>query len=56
MLHPGGSKMKVRYRGDWDENQLRNPPDDEFKEVLRLETGRCYVPIDLPPAGMMILG
>jgi glycosidase len=56
VLHPGGSKMKIRYRGDWDDNQLRNPPEDEFKEVLRLETGRCYVSIELPPAGMMILG
>jgi glycosidase len=54
-LHPCGSNLRVLYRGDWPDEQLRSPPTDETVEVQSLEDGRCFVRIDLPPAGMMIL-
>ena len=54
-LHPSGSTMKVLYRSDWTDAQLKAPPDDENKEVLPIR-GRSAVRINLPPAGMVILG
>lgn len=54
-LHPGGSKMKVLYRGDWTDQQLVEGAD-ETVEVQRLDDGRCIIRVELPPAGMIILG
>jgi glycosidase len=54
-LHPPGSSMKVLYRSDWTDAQLKTPPDGETKDVLQIR-GRSAMRIDLPPAGMMILG
>ncbi len=54
-LHHGGSRMSILYRSDWIDDQLRNPPTDEFKEVAVQPDGRCVVRVDLPPAGMIIL-
>ncbi|HTL27935.1 MAG TPA: alpha-amylase family glycosyl hydrolase [Tepidisphaeraceae bacterium] len=54
-LHPAGSTMTILYRGDWDANQLRNPPTDQTVTVQQQPDGRAYVHIDLPPAGMAIL-
>ena len=53
--HPGGSRMTVLYRGDWDDAKLDNPPGQESIEATCLEDGRCIIHLDLPPAGMAIL-
>ncbi|MFN8475670.1 MAG: alpha-amylase family glycosyl hydrolase [Anaerolineae bacterium] len=53
--HPEGSTMKVLYRSDWSDDELRNPPTDQTVTVLREPDGRSSVRIDLPPAGMVIL-
>jgi len=54
-LHPPGARMSVLYRGDWSDSELRNPPAGESLGV-RDDAGRSTVRIDLPAAGMMILG
>ena len=53
-FHPIGSKLQVLYRGDWDDGQLSNPPQNEYIEVEGKEN-RAVVRIDLPACGMMIL-
>ncbi len=53
-LHPVGSQMKVLYRGDWSDTQLKNPPSNQTVEV-KANGGRAIVQIQLPPAGMVIL-
>ena len=53
-FHPIGSKLQVLYRGDWDDGQLSNPPQNEYIEVEGKEN-RVVVRIDLPACGMMIL-
>ncbi len=55
-LHPVGSPMRVLYRADWTDHQLRNPPQDETVVVQAAEDGRAFVQLMLPPAGMVILG
>lgn len=55
-LHPVGTQMSVLYRGDWSDAELKHPPTTETVEVRGNGTGRAFVRIDLPPAGMMILG
>jgi len=42
-------------KGDWDEQKLGNPREDEAVEVTQLEDGRCTIHVELPPAGMIIL-
>lgn len=54
-LHPTGSTMKFLYRGDWSDEQLRNPPGDQTVEVNYQPDGRATVTLSLPPAGMAIL-
>lgn len=54
VLHPGGSMLKVLYRGDWSEQDRSSPPE-EFLKVEMLPDGRCIVRVDLSPAGMIIL-
>lgn len=53
-LTPPTTRLKVLYRGDWSDDQLRNPPNNEFRLVEHIN-GSAAVRIDLPPAGMMIL-
>jgi hypothetical protein len=54
-LHPPGAAMSVLYRGDWSDGELRDPPAGEAIAV-RDDAGRSTVRVDLPPAGMVILG
>ena len=53
-LHPIGSVMKILYRSDWSDDQLRHPPEAETLPVQEYQ-GRAAVRIDLPPSGMAIL-
>ncbi len=58
-LHSPGSQLQVLYRSDWNDAELRqaaagNPPV-EFMEVRDVQ-GRAAVRVDLPPAGMVVLG
>ena len=54
-LHPdSGATLIVRYRSDWSDAELANPPAGQTVTVERLD-GRAVVRIDLPPAGMAIL-
>ena len=56
-LHPLGSTLQVLYRADWSDEQLQQPPTDETVIVKHLRTdGRAYITLNLPPAGMVILG
>jgi glycosidase len=54
-IHLVGSKMVYRYRSDWSDEALRNPPQDRTVIVERQADGRAAVQIDLPAAGMAIL-
>lgn len=54
-LHPDGSTMRVLYRSDWSDAELRTPPVDQFVTV-RHQFGRATVQVELPPSGMAILG
>jgi hypothetical protein len=47
--------MKFLYRGDWSDEQLRNPPEDQTVEVNYQPDGRATIMLSLPPAGMAIL-
>lgn len=58
-LHPPGSQLRVLYRGDWSDADLRqaaegSPPLD-VAEVQEVQW-RAAVRVDLPPAGMVVLG
>ncbi|PZV17426.1 MAG: alpha-amlyase [Pseudanabaena sp.] len=56
-LHPPGSTLQVLYRADWTDEQLKHSPTDEAVEVEKATTdGRAYIRLNLPPAGMVILG
>jgi glycosidase len=55
-LHPPGSSLRVLYRADWTDAQLRNPPGHETVPVHQESEGRTFVRVDLPAAGMVILG
>lgn len=56
-LSPPGSKLRVLYRADWTDEQLKQPPTEETVIVKHSETdGRAYISLSLPPAGMVILG
>ncbi len=55
-LHPDGSPLAVLYRSDWSDEELRNPPQDQTVIVKYEPDGRATVRVDLPPAGMLILG
>lgn len=46
--------MTVRYRGDWSNAELADPPAAETVAVEQHD-GRSMVRIDLPPAGMIVL-
>lgn len=53
-LHPGGSTLRVLYRSDWTDAQLQSPPAQTA--AVTDDNGRSVVRIDLPPAGMAVLG
>jgi hypothetical protein len=56
-LHPVGSTLQVLYQADWSDEQLQQPPTDQTVIVKHLKTnGRAYITLNLPPAGMVILG
>jgi len=55
-LHPPGTTIQVLYRADWTDEQLKQPPTDETLIVQETEDGRAYIQVNLPAAGMMILG
>ncbi len=52
--HPSGSAMKLLYRSDWSDAELKDPPQDQTAAVEYFG-GRSTVRVDLPPAGMAIL-
>jgi glycosidase len=54
-LHPAGSIIKILYRANWSNDQLRHPPENETLIVEKTQEGRAYVNVNLPPAGMLIL-
>ncbi len=54
-LHQPGSELKFLYRGDWSEQELGYPPTGQ-KVTVHDHNGRANIRIDLPPAGMAILG
>ncbi|MFN8379431.1 MAG: alpha-amylase family glycosyl hydrolase [Anaerolineae bacterium] len=55
-LHTAGSTMTVLYRSDWSDAELQNPPTDQSVTVQHETDGRATVRVDLPAAGMVILG
>ncbi|MEB3188888.1 MAG: hypothetical protein VKL42_00915 [Snowella sp.] len=56
-LSPPGSELRVLYRADWTDEQLKQPPTEETVIVQHSETdGRAYISLSLPAAGMVILG
>lgn len=54
-LHPPGSTLNVLYRGDWSDAELTTPPLEAPRNVID-DDGRSAVRVDLPAAGMIILG
>jgi glycosidase len=55
-MHPAGSSLTVLYAGDQPDDQLRAGTPGESLVVERQPDGRASVRVDLPPAGMVILG
>jgi glycosidase len=55
-LHTPGSTMTVLYHSSWDPATLTDPPANQTVTVQRQNDGRLTVQVDLPPAGMAILG
>jgi len=53
-LNPAGTRMSVLYKSDWNDEELRQPPQDQ-SIVVHHDNGRAFVQLDLPPAGMVIL-
>lgn len=54
-LFPAGAVMTFLYRSDWSDEALCNPPDDQTVTVENVN-GRSAIWLELPPAGMVILG
>ena len=54
-FHPPQSQMRVLYDSRWSDAELRNPPANQTVAVV-YQNGRATVRVDLPPAGMIILG
>jgi glycosidase len=53
-INAGASQLRVLYRSDWSDAQLKNPPQDEFVTVVTAG-GRKTIQLNLPRAGMVIL-
>ena len=56
LFHPQSSTMTVLYRSDWSDAELKQAPAGQTVPVNRHASGRAYVQVDLPAAGMVILG
>ena len=54
-IHPPGSVLTVLYRSDRSDTELRTPPAGQTVAVTD-DNGRSIVRVDLPAAGMAILG
>jgi hypothetical protein len=52
--HPPGSSMKVLYRSDWSDAELKDPSQNHAVAIEYFGE-RATVRFDLPPAGMAIL-
>lgn len=52
------STLSILYRSDWNDTLLKNLPAHplQTEPVKKHEDGRMTVRVDLPPAGMIILG
>jgi glycosidase len=55
VLHPSGSSLEVFYRSDWTDPELKSAPTGR-RVAVQGEAGRVFVRVDLPPAGMVVLG
>ncbi len=55
-IHPPGAVLRVLYRADWSDDQLKSPPPDERIVVHGTPDNRAFVHLELPAAGMVILG
>jgi glycosidase len=55
-LHPAGSSLTALYASDWSDEQLCAGTPGRTVTVEEQPDGRCTVRLDLPPAGMVILG
>ena len=55
-LHAPGSTMRVLYHSGWAPAILGSPPQGQTVTVRQQPDGRATVQVDLPPAGMAILG
>ncbi|ACK73588.1 alpha amylase catalytic region [Gloeothece citriformis PCC 7424] len=55
VLHPQGSHLTYLYNSNWDDQQLRHPPDNQTVPVKHDDDGRATIEIELPPCGMAIL-
>ena len=53
-FHPEGPSMRFLHRGDWEDEELKNPPSDQTVPLEYVEEA-ATVRINLSPAGMMIL-
>lgn len=54
-LHSNGSTMTFLYKSDWNDTELRYPPENQTVPVKHHNDGRASVRIDLPFSGMAIL-
>jgi glycosidase len=54
-LHEKNSMMTYLYKGDWTDEQLKNPPDNETVTIENYNDGRAALFVELPPSGMAIL-
>jgi hypothetical protein len=54
-LHPPGTLLTVLYRSDRSDAELRTPPAGQTVAVTD-DNGRSVIRVDLPAAGMVILG
>ena len=56
-FHKAGSQMRTLYRGDWDDNLLKDANWSDYPTipVNMSGEGRTTIRVDLPPAGMAII-
>ena len=55
-IHPPGTNLRVLYRADWSDKELRDPPTRETVTTRVTDDRRSVFQVELPAAGMMILG
>ncbi len=54
-LQSRGSTMTYLYKGDWSEQELKKPPENETVKLEHLADGRAIIDLTLPASGMAIL-